>query len=89
MAKAGATNGGYWTPFRLTVADLTKHVVANPGITLGDAIAAIDHHYMGDKSAKQCISQYLREGVIKGIRLERKGRTLTLYPQGDQDGTKN
>lgn len=78
-AAAGSPGGGYWTPFRSTAHSLTTLVHAEPGITLGDAMRRIDHHYNTMASAKSALPALIRRGVIDGVRVT-DGRPLRLYP---------
>lgn len=85
-AQAGSQSGGYFTPFRRTCRDLHCLVKAHPGISLRDAIKALDHHYASDKSAVSAIPELIRRGVITDLRAE--GVPLCLYPvdrSGDYD----
>jgi hypothetical protein len=78
---AGKNGGGYWTPFKQTCDELRKVVIATPGITMKAAIDSIDHHYSKDATAVACLSKYLNDGILKGIRTERIGRTVHLYSE--------
>lgn len=78
--KAGTNRGPSWTPFQATCRDLTNVVIANPGISLKDAIYKIKHHYASDTSARACLKQMIETGVIKGLKLVKDGKSLTLWP---------
>jgi len=82
--KAGSPDGGYWTPFRSTTRELRRFVEKNPGCTMKQAVDGIKHHYCRDTTAVACLRGYLRDGVIKGIRLEENGRAWRLFPSEDE-----
>lgn len=79
-AGAGSAGGGYWTPWQQTIRDLTSYINAHPGMTLGDALKRITHHYSTDSTARSSLSHWLRVGKIPGIETRRDGRALRLYP---------
>lgn len=75
---AGTASGRRWTPWRLTLSDLTRVVTESPGIPMAEALKKMKHHYRNDKSAKASLSHQIRKGIIKTLRAE--GRDLKLYP---------
>lgn len=81
-AAAGSRAGGYYTPFRRTAKDLADVVRQTPGIALRDALAALTHghHYSSDKVARSSMPGCIEKGIVPGVRLEREGRALKLYP---------
>jgi hypothetical protein len=80
-ARAGSMGGGYWTPFRATVAELTRVAQKQPGIELRDALAEVKHHYASRASALTAIPALIRKGIIEGIRCDvGDGKRLRLYP---------
>lgn len=87
MVEAGAAGGGHWTAFRSTVEKLTKLVERRPGIAIGDAVAAIDHHYSSGRSARSTLATRIRDGVIPGIEIRcvGKGSGLQLWPVVDAE----
>ncbi len=85
-SRAGSSGGRRWTPFQQTVADLTNVVQKHPGIPLKEAIQQISPHYSSEKIARTSLSFHLRENphLLPGVRAEREGRLITLYPQGQE-----
>lgn len=79
-AKAGATTGGHWSPFRATCESLERVVAGNPGLKLADAIASITHHYASNAGARSSLATWVRDGKVTGVRIE-DGR---LYPTADR-----
>jgi hypothetical protein len=80
-AKAGAIGGGgRWTPFRDTCEQLRAVVASAPGITLKEGIAAIRHHYTSMASARGALAARIESGLVPGVRLERDGKAVRLYP---------
>lgn len=85
-AQAGNAEGRRWTPFRNTCMELQRVVQGQPGIHLKAAMDKINHHYNSDSTARASISRYLQmnTNIVKGVRCEREGRYLRLYPQEKQ-----
>lgn len=83
LVDAGTPDGGYWTPFKETTQALREFVAKNPGCTMKQAVDGIEHHYRKNQTAVSCLRGYLRDGVIKGIRLEENGRAWRLFPAED------
>ncbi len=77
---AAGTQGSRWTGFKATVEKVQRGVAASPGITLKALVDSFDHHYANDKSARQHLAGWIDAGKIDGVRMEREGRTLKLYP---------
>jgi len=87
--EAGSARGGHFTPFKETCASILRKVTEQPGICLKDLIDSIDHHYASDASARACVPQWIRSGIIPGVRLEKNGRKLAIFPDsGDSDTVK-
>lgn len=82
IAKAGS-QGGYWTPFKETVSQLERCVIANPGITLKDAINSIKTHYVSSSSARASLIQSIELNIIKTITMKRIGKKIQLYYQNN------
>lgn len=74
---AGSTSGRRYTPWRMTVRDLTDFVTRNPGTPLRDAVKKIKHHYPHDVAARASLSHQIRKGLIKTLRVE--GPDLKVY----------
>jgi hypothetical protein len=55
-------------------------VRSNPGVTLQDAVDAIEHHYAHARSARSSLGHWLRRGKIKGVEARLNGRVLELHP---------
>lgn len=88
-AAAGTNGGGYSTAFRRTATRLVAYVAANPGVTLADAVGAIEHHYRRKATALSSLGELLlrpdarRPDALGGIRVEGKGRKAQLFPIGE------
>lgn len=79
-ASAGTTGGGYWSPWRETINQLTRIVTKHPGITLKDALPQIKHHYGTDAAARSSLSHWIQAGKVPSIEARRDGRRILLYP---------
>ena len=78
-AKAGGKSG-YYTPFKKTAKNLEEVVMANPGISLNDAVDKIQHHYKNKNSAIRTLRKLLEQGnIIKGIYIVFEGNIIRLY----------
>lgn len=80
-AAAGSQAGGYWTPFSETCREVLSRVREKPGITMKELMDGLKHHYSTDASARSCLALNAREGLVKGVRVEREGRMIRFYPK--------
>ena len=78
--EPGSNRGGHMTAFRRTCSRLARHVIENPGCFMRDALSAIEHHYINDASASGALSSWIRSDRVDGVRVEREGRRIRLYP---------
>lgn len=69
-ADAGASRGGYWTPFQSTCLALTRWARANDGGRLAVAVDSIRHHYANNRSARGSLARWIAQGKVSGIRYE-------------------
>jgi hypothetical protein len=76
---AGSACGQYFTPFRETCHRLRLAVEKTPGLSIGDAVGRISHHYTSDKVARSSLMQWLRKGRIAGLEVRKNGRRCELY----------
>lgn len=79
FAPAGQS-GSYWTGHKGTSQRLAEYVGRHPGSTVKEVVAAIDHHYRRDSTARARIASLALDGVYPGVRVEREGKLLRLYP---------
>lgn len=79
FCAAGSSGGGHYTPFKATCREIIKAVSNKPGITMKELLNTIDTHYQTTATARSCIFNYLRKGIIKGIRLDESKRPARLY----------
>ena len=79
FAPAGSKNG-HWTPFKQTVRTVLDFVRRNPGATFTEMIGAISTHYRTKQSARANLLHWIESGVIRGVDLERVGKSILLYP---------
>jgi hypothetical protein len=54
-------------------------VEKTPGLSIGDAVGRISHHYTSDKVARSSLMQWLRKGRIAGLEVRKNGRRCELY----------
>lgn len=80
FALAGSARGGHFTEFKATCERLCGYVVAHPGTTFKEAITEVKHHYATDASARAHLAKLILSGVVKGVRCEKIGKELNLYP---------
>ena len=77
---AAGSSGSYWSPWKSSVQSLVLEVNRKPGRPLRDVIAHIKHHWVSNKSAVSCVSRQIADGAIEGLRLEKKGRAVLVFP---------
>lgn len=80
MASAGSARGGYWTPFKGTCQRIADWVRLNPGSSLKEVLARVEHHYSTGASARAHMSALIEKGVVAGVALKREGKAVLLYP---------
>jgi len=78
FAEAGSRRGA-WTPYKSTCFELARHVQANPGVTLKEALKAIKHHYKKDSTARVCMAKNLERGIVPGLTLRKEGGALRVF----------
>lgn len=66
--------GHYYSPFRETCQRLAEYVAGNPGVTLRAALGEVTHHYANEKSARACLYDLIRKGVVDGVTLDEGAR---------------
>jgi len=81
-ARAGSPGGGYFTPFQATARALVELVKERPGMTIKEAVTALDHHYASATTARACLPRLIMRGIIKGIELDDK-RPMHLWPSNE------
>lgn len=69
FAAAGTNGGGYWTPFRGTVAAIAAELRERPGLTTRELVAAVDHHYGADAAAVRNLVRWLGTTALEGTGL--------------------
>ena len=79
-AEAGNAQGRRYTPFRRTCEEVALAVAERPGLLLAELLDRVKTHYLNRASARTCLPRWIREGIVPGVRLERDGRALRLYP---------
>lgn len=78
-SKPGSPSGtGVITAFNITVENIEKYVTRHPGCTIKELFEAINHHYSGLSSMRNCIYKYIRDGVIENIEIENSKLYLKL-----------
>jgi hypothetical protein len=88
--EAGSATGGHVTQFSLTAERLCAFVEANPGVTLGEALRRVEHHYSNRASARASLDGLLRRtkdrpASLAPIRIDGIGSKATLWPQPVED----
>lgn len=79
-APGNATNE-YHTPFRETCDRVQRFLQKNPGATIKEVVAAIDHHYSNDNSARGALLKWIDQGVVTGIRVDTSQRPYRFYAE--------
>lgn len=77
---AGGAGGGHFTAFRGTCREVAKAVREKPGITIKELVDGITHHYASKSSARSSLVYWIERGKVAGVRVDREGKALRLYP---------
>jgi hypothetical protein len=80
FAKAGNAKGLRFTPWRATCEAVSEKVKETPGISMKECIDQIKHHYSSNSCARNSMAKWIEAGKVEGVRSERDGRLLRLYP---------
>lgn len=80
FGEAGNCLSQYYSPYKATCRALLDEVQRTPGILLKDLVAKVPHHYASPESARCSIAKWAEYGKLPGVRVERKGRLIHLYP---------
>lgn len=88
-AEAGNAEGRRWSPFRQTCAAVAAYAAQNPGVKLNELIKNIKTHYSSPATARVCIAKWAKLGKVPGIRLERAGRALLVWPSDEGKNNAN
>jgi hypothetical protein len=85
-AQAGSRNVRRYTSFRATVDELVRYVKANPGQPFNVVLGVIKTHYKTMSTARSCLLDYIKTGVIPEVRIELgdHGKIL-LFPSDGVD----
>jgi hypothetical protein len=82
-AAAGSNIGGQVTAFKLTAYAVRDYVKEHPGATFKEVLDQVETHYASKGSARAHLSYWIERGKVKGLRLERTGRKMKLFPAED------
>ena len=77
---AGTNHGGYWTPCKETLREVSAFVASHPGSTLREVVESVKSHYANKRTFSQSIPWMLKKGLLKGVEMRRDGKALRLYP---------
>lgn len=81
FAAAGNADCKFWSPFKRTAARLRHYVETNPGVSLKQAIADIEHHYSTPDSAAGSLRSLIEAGAVAGVEIRKPARgPWRLYP---------
>jgi hypothetical protein len=69
-AAAGSQTGGHWSRWRDTCAQIERLARAQPGISLREAIAQVQHHYASRRGAVSTMGTHIRLGRVAGVKIE-------------------
>lgn len=78
---APAGNGSrHWSPFKRTCETVLCRVRYQPGITMKELLDIETTHYRSKSSAASSLAIWIENGKVPGVRLEREGGRLRLFP---------
>jgi hypothetical protein len=78
-AMAGTNAGGYHTPFKATCSRVQAFVRDHPGCSPKECIAGVEHHW-AKTSAPYTLAAFVGKGIVPGVRVEKIGGRLALFP---------
>jgi hypothetical protein len=81
FAPAGNARARFWSPWKATVAEIQAWSAAHPAATLSDLVRGIRHHYRTVATARSCLRRHIEEGLVPGVRLERRGGRILVVGQ--------
>jgi hypothetical protein len=79
-AEAGNPDGKRWTPFQETCRVVRQYAQSHPGATMKEVIDNVKTHYSTPMSARQSLAKWIELGLVPGLRIERLGRALRVWP---------
>jgi len=80
FAEAGNSDGRRWTPFQQTCDTVRRYTQAHPGAPLKEVIDNVKTHYSTPATARSSLAKWIGQGSVPGLRLERVGRSLRIWP---------
>lgn len=75
------SSSGFSSPWRRTMDRAAEFVAKNPGSTVKDILAEVEHHYANDSSARQGFLVWLQKR--DDIDARQEGKSLRFYPVGE------
>ena len=79
--EAGSACGGAWTPYKSSCATVAEYVRTHPGCTCPEMIREVGSlHYSTPSTARGSIVHWALHRKVPGVRAERDGRVVRLYP---------
>lgn len=79
-AAAGTNGGGYWTAWKQNVREIREWVAEHPGATVKALATEIRTSYVTGPDRAANVRTWVDRGIVPGVRLQREGRRLTLWP---------
>ena len=80
FGKAGAKDGGHWTPYKESIGKVRGFIEQNPGCGVGDIVKALGKmHYSSEHSARTNLVKNLGEVEKEWCEVRRKGNFDTFY----------
>jgi len=80
-APAGTNGGGYFTPFNRTCRDTLAVAKREPnGIPLKRLIDLVDHHYVSNSTARNCMRNWIKWGKVPGVELRMVNGKAIIFP---------
>lgn len=80
FAPAGNAASRFYSPWQGTCDDVARFVAKHPGATLREMLAQVSTHYASAASARSSLTKWIEAGKVRGVRMERDGKALRLYP---------
>jgi hypothetical protein len=81
FAPAGNASSRYYSRWQGTCDDVARWVAKHPGATLRELLAEVRTHYASAASARSSLTKWIELGKVAGVRMERDGKAVRLFPE--------
>lgn len=80
-AAAGNAHSKHWSPWRSTCDQVRSYVSDHPGCAPKECLAAVQHHYNSETTARGSMIQWVHAKKVPGVEQRREGRFIQWWPR--------